>query len=105
MQKFKGFRDQSVPPPHPGEMLLFDVLPALGKRKSEIADLLGISRQALHGILTGKQPITPHTAIKFGKLCGTGPDIWLQLQVSYDLWYAEKEIDTSKIPTLKEVII
>ncbi len=30
---------------HPGEMLREDILPALGKTRTEIAGLLGISRQ------------------------------------------------------------
>ena len=39
-------------PMQPGEMLREDVLPSLGKSKTEIASLLGISRQTLFGILT-----------------------------------------------------
>src|SRR6267154_872869 len=46
-------------PMHPGEMLREDVLPSLGKSKTEIASLLGISRQTLFDIPSEKQPITP----------------------------------------------
>ncbi len=45
-------------PVHPGEVLREDVIPALGKSKTEIARLLGISRQTLHDVLCGKQPVT-----------------------------------------------
>jgi addiction module HigA family antidote len=85
---------------HPGELLREDVLPALARSKSEIARLLGISRQTLYDILDEKQPVTPTMAVKLGKLCGNGPDLWLNLQRRYDLRKAESETDVSGIPTL-----
>jgi antitoxin HigA-1 len=88
-------------PTHPGQMLADTVLPALGRSKVEIAHLLGISRQSLHDILAGRQPITSATAIKLGKLCGNGPRLWINMQVAHDLWKAEQEIDVSAIPTLE----
>ncbi len=83
----KGLR-----PVHPGEMLREDVLPALARPKTEIARLLGISRQTLYDILNEKQPITAHMALRLGKLCGDGPDIWLNLQKRYDLQIATREL-------------
>ena len=74
-----------LPPMHPGELLREEVIPALGRPVSEIARLLGISRQALHAILTERAAITPLMALKLGKLCGNGPDLWMNLQVRYDL--------------------
>ena len=83
-------------------MLLNDtVLPALGRSKAEIARLLGISRQSLYAILAGAQPVTPTTAVKLGKLCGNGPELWMSMQAAYDLWGAEREVDVTGIPTLK----
>jgi addiction module HigA family antidote len=59
-------------PMHPGEMLREDVLPSLGRSKTEIASLLGISRQTLFDILRERQPVTPAMALRFGKLLGNG---------------------------------
>ena len=94
---------KGLPPMHPGELLREDILPALGKSKTEIASLLGISRQTLYDILDEKQPVTPAMALRLGKLCGNGPRLWINIQRSYDLWKAEKEIgkDVEKIPTLQ----
>jgi addiction module HigA family antidote len=93
---------KGLTPMHPGEMLREDILPAFGKSKTEIAKLLGVSRQTLYDILDEKQPITPVMALRIGKLCGNGPDLWLNLQRKYDLWRAEKDMakDLAKIPTL-----
>lgn len=91
-------------PVHPGEILREDVLPALGKSKTEIARLLGISRQTLHDILAERQPVTARMALRIGKLCGNGPDIWYNLQNRYDMELAEREMAEAveKIPTLSE---
>jgi addiction module HigA family antidote len=93
---------RGLAPMHPGELLREDVLPSLGKSKTEIARLLGISRQTLYDILAEKQPVTPAMALRIGKLCGNGPTLWLNLQHGYDLWRAEKEMkdEIAAIPTL-----
>lgn len=93
---------RGLSPMHPGELLREDVLPALKRPKTEIARLIGISRQTLYDILDEKQPVTPAMALRLGKLCGNGPDLWLNLQRRYDLWKAEREIgkEIAKIPTL-----
>lgn len=93
---------QGFPPMHPGELLREDILPAIGKRKSEIARLLGISRQTLYDILQERQPVTPSMALRLGKLCGNGPTLWLNLQRDFDLRRAEEELadKLAEIPTL-----
>jgi antitoxin HigA-1 len=90
-------------PMHPGELLREDVLPALGRPKTKIARLLGISRQTLYDILNEKQPITAQMALRIGKMCGNGADIWLNLQRTYDLRMAEAEIGDAldAIPMLR----
>jgi addiction module HigA family antidote len=89
-------------PTHPGEILREDVIPALGRPKTEIARLLGISRQTLYDILDEKQPVTPMMALRIGKLLGTSPESWLNMQRDYDLRQAEEEIGKilKRIPTL-----
>ncbi len=89
-------------PVHPGEILREDVLPALGKPKTEIARLLGVSRQTLYDILNEKQPLTAAMALRVGKLCGNGGRIWLAMQETYDLQIAERAMtdELAAIPTL-----
>jgi antitoxin HigA-1 len=89
-------------PTHPGEMLREDIFPALGKSKTELAKLLGVSRQTLYDILNEKQPITASTALRLGKLLGDGGEIWMRMQIAYDLKIAERTLkdQIKKIPTL-----
>jgi antitoxin HigA-1 len=90
-------------PTHPGALLREDVLPALRRPKTEIADLLGISRQHLHAILGERQGITADVAVRLGKLCGNGPELWINMQQNFDLWQAKKRLaaDIKRIPTLR----
>ena len=90
-----------MPPVHPGEIVKEDVLLALRLSVSEAARQLGISRQTLHRILSGKQGVTPDMALRLGKFCGNGPEMWLRMQQAFDLWSAEKRIrkEIEKIPT------
>src|SRR5215471_15629598 len=94
---------RGLAPMHPGQLLREEVLPALGRPKVEIARLLGVSRQTLYDILEERQPVTPAMALRFGKLCGNGPDLWLNLQKRYDLQRAQVELGhrIKAIPTLQ----
>lgn len=90
-------------PTHPGEVLREDVLPALGRPKTEIADLLHVSRQTLYDILSEKKPVTPFMALRIAKLTGTTPESWVNMQRNYDLRIeADKSADIlDQIPTLE----
>ena len=59
-------------PTHPGALLREDLIPATGRTKSEIASLLGISRQHLYDILRERKPVSPSVAVRLGKLFGDG---------------------------------
>lgn len=93
-------RDSRRCPTHPGAILRDIALPALTASKTEIADLLGISRQTLYDILGEKQPVTPQMAVRIGKLLGNGPTVWVRMQSTYDLWQAVQTVDVSGIPTI-----
>jgi addiction module HigA family antidote len=94
---------RGLPPMHPGELRREEILPALGRPKTEIARLLGVPRQTLYDILEERQPVTPVMALRLGKLCGNGPDLWLNLQKRHDLQRVEQEFGEKikSIPTLE----
>jgi addiction module HigA family antidote len=92
-----------LPPMHPGELLREDILPALNRPKAEIARLVEVYRQTLYNILDEKQNITPAMALRIGKLTGTTPELWVNMQRNYDLRVlAIKDADLlARIPTLE----
>jgi antitoxin HigA-1 len=97
----RTLRHPDIEPVHPGAVLREDVLPALAMPVSTAAGHLGISRQTLHRILAEKASVTPEMALRIGKFCGNGPDIWLRVQEDYDLWHAERALrgEIARIPT------
>lgn len=94
---------RGLPPVHPGEVLREDVLPALGRSKSDIAKLLGITRTTLYGILNGDQAVTSDMALRIAKLTDTSPKLWLNLQQDYDLSRSAEKLaaELARIPTLE----
>jgi addiction module HigA family antidote len=94
-------RHPTLRPAHPGELLREIVVPATGRSKTEIARMLGISRQTLYDILAEKQPVTAAMALRLGKLFGDGPGVWLRMQGEHDLWRAARDLDLAAIPTIK----
>ncbi|RWO53827.1 HigA family addiction module antitoxin [Mesorhizobium sp.] len=99
MSVYETTRPMDRCPSHPGA-LLDDIIPATGKSRVEIANLLGISRQQLYDIIREKKPVSPAVAARLGKTFGDGAAIWLRMQAAYDAWHAEREVDVSAIPTL-----
>jgi addiction module HigA family antidote len=71
-------------PPHPGE-LLKDNVDELGLSVAEAAKGLGVTRQQLYNVINGKSAITPEMAVRLEKALGGTADLWLRMQVNYDL--------------------
>jgi addiction module HigA family antidote len=81
-------------PPHPGEALREDVLPALGLTVTDAARELGVTRAALSRVLNGRAGVSPEMALRLERWLGAEhggrADVWLRMQSGYDLWAAEK---------------
>ena len=75
-------------PPHPGKV----IREFLGGMPVSIAaEHLGVGRVTLSRVLTGKAAVSPEMAIRLAGAFGTSsPEVWLNLQVQYDLWQAAK---------------
>lgn len=100
MTEYHATRNPDRCPGHPGELLREVIIPATGRTKTEIAQLLGISRQHLYDIIDERKPVSPAVAVRLGKLFGDGPGVWIRMQAAYDVWHAVREVDTSNIPTI-----
>jgi addiction module HigA family antidote len=88
-------------PTHPGALLRETVVPATGRSKSDIARMLGISRQHLYDILREEKAVSPAVAVRLGKLFGNGTGLWVRMQAAYDIWHAERNVDVSGIQRLE----
>jgi len=92
-------------PIHPGIIFADEVMPELRKDRTieEIATLLGVSRATLHRVMAGDVAISVDMAVRLGKLCGNGPELWLNLQATYDTFEATNRLrkELERIPTIR----
>jgi addiction module HigA family antidote len=72
-------------PPHPGRIVRQDCVEPLGLTITEAAKALGVTRQALNNLVNGKAGISPEMAVRLSKAFGGSPEMWLRLQVNFDL--------------------
>lgn len=81
-------------PPHPGETLREDILPALDLSVTQAAAQLNVTRVALSRVLNGRAAISPEMALRLegwlGIENGGRADLWIAQQAAYDLWKARK---------------
>ena len=87
-------------PPHPGEVLRQLCLEPLGLSVTEAAKGLGISRKTLSAILNGRAGISPEMAVRLSLAFSTTSESWLNHQVQYDLWQAEKRRKSLRVMKL-----
>jgi antitoxin HigA-1 len=84
-------------PPHPGRIVRQECIEPLGLTVKEAAKRLGVTRQALNNLVNGKAGISPEMSIRLSKAFGSSPEVWLGLQMEYDLAQAEKHAGKIKV--------
>src|SRR5271168_144339 len=84
-------------PPHPGRSIRNACLEPLGLSISEGAKILGVTRQALNNVITGKSGVSPEMAIRLTKAFGSTEETWLRMQLAYDLAEARKHESKIKV--------
>lgn len=77
-------------PIHPGEMLLEEFLKPQGISQRAFASKLGWTTAKLNELIKGKRGITADSALDLGKTLKTSPEVWMNLQMYYDLAQAEE---------------
>ena len=86
-------RQRTRPPVHPGAILKHDYLEPLALTVSQVAEALGVSRKTVSKIINARGAITPEMALRLAHAFDTTPELWLNLQRTYDLWHAARRSD------------
>ena len=77
-------------PTHPGEILAEEFLGPMGITQTEAARAIGVSFQRLNAVVNGRRELTTSTALRLARYLGTTPELWLNLQRTYDLYEATR---------------
>jgi addiction module HigA family antidote len=88
-------------PVHPGALAKAN-LDELNLSVAAAAKAMKVTRQQLHNVMQGKSVLTPNMALRFEKAFGGSADMWLRMQVAYDLAQARKHQGKMVIPRLVE---
>jgi addiction module HigA family antidote len=90
--EYRVRRPLQRPPVHPG-VLMREILEDYVKLSiSEAARRMKISRPALYGVLNGTSAVTAEMALRFGRLTGGAPELYLNMQIGHDLEAAEQRL-------------
>ncbi|SEB99688.1 addiction module antidote protein, HigA family [Rhizobiales bacterium GAS188] len=86
-------------PPHPGQMI-GDTLEENSISITQAAKGLGVTRQQLHNLISGRCNLTPEMAVRLEKALGSTADTWLRMQANYDLAQIRNRASPMKVVRL-----
>ena len=89
-------------PTHPGEMLLEEFLKPMGLTQRELADSIHVPYLRINEIINGRRGVTPNTALRLSTFFGVSPDFWLNLQLRWDLYFAQ-QAEANELKMIKPV--
>ena len=87
--------------PHPGFSLRENCIEACGLTITAAAKALGVTRQTLTKVVNGRSGISPEMALRISKAFGGTAEIWLRMQLTYDLAQAREKEGHIKIKRVK----
>jgi addiction module HigA family antidote len=90
-------------PSHPGRLIKAD-LEELGISVAEAATGLGVTRQQLYRIIKGENAISPDMALRLEKAIGSTADMWLRMQMNYDLAQARLRAPATEVKKLESKV-
>jgi addiction module HigA family antidote len=85
---------------HPGPWLREEVVEPAGLSVTDLADHLGVSRQAMSKLLNGHQGLSAEMAIRFEKAFGLNAGTLMRMQSAHELAQArahEDEIEVERV--------
>src|SRR3981189_1499068 len=76
---------KKLPPLHPGEVLRAEFLVPMGLSPGALAKACGVPRTGIERLANEQIGVTADTALRLSKAFGTTPELWLNLQNSFDV--------------------
>lgn len=82
---------------HPGVWLRAEVVEPHGVSVTDLAERLGVTRQAMSGLLNGRAGLSAEMAIRFEKAFGLKAETLMRIQAAHDLAQARSRADDIRV--------
>jgi antitoxin HigA-1 len=76
----------------PGEILLEEFMRPHAISQNRLSRDIDVPVARINEIVKGKRAITADTALRLGKYFGTSAELWLGLQMEYDIRRARRDV-------------
>jgi addiction module HigA family antidote len=76
----------------PGEILLEEFMRPHAISQNRLSRDINVPVARINEIVKGKRAITADTALRLGKYFGTSAELWLGLQMEYDIRRARRDV-------------
>ena len=83
-------KEKLLEPIHPGEILFEEFMAPMNISINRLARDINVPPGRISAIVNGKRAITADTALRLAKYFGVAPEVWLGLQVDFDLRKAKR---------------
>ena len=77
-------------PTHPGEMLLEEFLRPMRLTQRDLARAIHVPHQTINEMVNERRSMTPGTALRIARFFGGSAEFWMNLQLRWDLYHAQK---------------
>lgn len=84
--------DRLHEPPRISEVLRTHFLTIEGVTQDRLAQAMGVSRHSINELMNDRRSITAPMALRLGRVLGTDPEFWLNLQQARDLFEARRDL-------------
>jgi addiction module HigA family antidote len=81
-------------------MLFEEFLKPMGLSQRELAGAIHVPYQRVNEIINGRRGMTPSTALRLAKFFGVSPDFWMNLQLRWDLYFAQRS-EANELKSIK----
>jgi addiction module HigA family antidote len=71
-------------------MLLEEFLNPMGLTQRELADAIQVPYQRINELVNGRRGMTPSTALRLAKFFGVSAAFWMNLQLRWELYHAQR---------------
>ena len=91
-------------PTHPGEMLREEFLNPMGLTQQQLDDGIHVPYQRVNELINGKRGVTPSTALRLARFFGNSADFWMNLQMRWDIYFAQRA-EADELDSIEQFVV